>query len=59
MKKDKVIIYLVLGIMPYEGETVLHAYANRQDAERKLDALEIDEAKTGYSRYEIQPIELN
>ena len=57
MKKDKQIIYLVVGVIAYEGETVLHAFINRQDAERKLNALDAGENFI-YNHYEIQPIEL-
>ena len=58
MKNHKTIIYLLVGVIAYEGDDVLFAFNSRQDAESKLDSLEVDEGKTGYSRYEIQEIEL-
>ena len=58
MKNHKTMIYLLVGIIAYEGDEVLFAFKNKKYAESKLDSLKVDEEKFGYSSYEIQEIEL-
>ena len=58
MRKDNITIYLVVGVVAYEGDIVLFAFKDRKAAERKLVNLESMEDKFIYSHYEIQPIEL-
>ena len=57
MKKDKQKIYLVVGVVAYEGDIVLFAFKDRKAAERKLNALDAGENFI-YNHYEINPIEL-
>ena len=52
------IIYLVVGVIAYEGDVTLFAYKSKQDAETKLSQLERIAESVLYSRYEIQTIGL-
>ena len=52
------IIYLIVGVVAYEGEIVLFAFKDIDSAQKKLNELESSNDKDIYCRYEINQIEL-
>ena len=58
MRKDKQIIYLLVGVVACEGDVVLFAFQNYEDAVKKLNELDAKEDKFIYCDYEVHSFEL-